>query len=180
MVGHALVSWPHRSLLAVEQLREQVRELVERRLPAGLLVCAHRGQRRRQQQYAFTRHEPFPPGKRLRPVDVGLGVPLPFLAALIEVTQLLDFAAVIPGPVQIQRHIDIDLAADAADLLLVNEVDGVEVTKSSPVIGKNPVHHPCGVQDLVPGRDFDCRWLGHRPTVQSIIAINCANCQCCG
>src|SRR4029077_10971769 len=90
-----------RRLLAVQQLRDQVRELVPRRLPAGLLVGAHLGEEAREQGRADLRHEPFVARQRSRPVEVLLGVPLAALAALVERARLLELAAVFPGPLQL-------------------------------------------------------------------------------
>ena len=101
-----------RRLLAVQELRERVRELVERGLAAGRLVGAHA-----RSGSTAGAAGPRAAGTTRRAGTACdqsmsvLGVPLPLLAALVEGAQLLDLAAVLPGPVQVERHVDVELAA---------------------------------------------------------------------
>ena len=100
-----------RRLLAVEELRHRVRELVPRRLAAGVVVGADRSEHAGQERRALFWQEPFLARHRRRPVEVGLGVPLRALAALVELAQLAHLAAVLPGPVQVQRDVDVNVPA---------------------------------------------------------------------
>jgi hypothetical protein len=126
-------------LLAVQQLRDRIGELVDRGTLAGLLVRAHERQDGRQDQDVLARQEPLVERERRRPVDVVLGVPLPALAALVERAQLLDLVAVVPGPVQIDRHVDVELGAQGGDACLVDLHD-LEVTDLLPVLREDLVH----------------------------------------
>jgi hypothetical protein len=127
----------HRRLLAVQELRDQVRELVPRRFLAGRLVGAHLGEDRRHEQRADARQEPLVAREGMRPVDVRLGVPLALLALLVEVAELLDLVAVLPGPLQIEGHVDVELTAQARHLLLVDELDDFELAQQTPLLGQN-------------------------------------------
>src|SRR5262249_57246383 len=69
-----------------------------------------------------------------------LRVPLGALAALVEGAQLLDLAAVLPGPVQLERHVDVELRAQPLDLGLVDEVDHLEAADRAAVVLENRLH----------------------------------------
>jgi hypothetical protein len=85
-------------------------------------------------------HEPLFAGQRRRPVNVVLRVPLALLPALVERAQLFDLAAVLPRPVELERHVDVDLPAETRDLGLVDEVDDLEIADVAALFGKDPVH----------------------------------------
>src|SRR5204863_35378 len=85
------------------------------------------------------RQKPLAARERDRPVDVGLCVPLAALAALVERAQLLDLAGVRPGPVEIDRHVDVELAAQRGDPSLV-ELDDLEVPEAPAVVCEDLVH----------------------------------------
>src|SRR5262249_49098873 len=129
-----------RRLLAVQELGDQVRELVPGGLAARRLVGANLGEHARQQRGADLRHEPLVPGQRGGPVEILLRVPLAALAALVESAQLLDLAAVLPGPVQLERHVDVELLAQPLDLGLVDELDHLEVADRAAIVLENHLH----------------------------------------
>jgi hypothetical protein len=79
-------------------------------------------------------------GNGMRPVDVLLGVPLALLPALVERAQLLDLAAVLPRPVELERDVDVELLAQSGDLGLVDEVDDFEVADSCGGCREDGVH----------------------------------------
>src|SRR5262249_45888929 len=115
-------------------------ELVPGGLAAGGLVHPHLGHDARHERGADLRHEPLVARQRDRPVEVFLGVPLALLAALVERAQLLDLAAVLPRPVEVERHVDVDLLTQRCDRLLVDDLDDLEVTDAATVVGENGVH----------------------------------------
>ncbi len=128
-------------LLAVQELRHRVRELVARGVAAGRrrrrpCSCEHAGEERG----VLAREEPLIARERDRPVDVGLGVPLALLAALVELAQLFDLAAVLPGPVQRQRNVDVNALAQAGDLLFVDVLDDLEVLDHAALLGHQFFH----------------------------------------
>ena len=125
----------------MQELGEQVGELVPRRLAAGLLVDAHGGENRGQQQRARLGHEPLVARKRQRPIDIRLGIPLAFLAPFVEVAQLFHLAAVLPAPVKIERHVDIEATTQRGDRRVVDEVDYLEIAEDLTLIGKDLVPH---------------------------------------
>jgi hypothetical protein len=96
-------------------------------------------QDRRQELEALLREEPLVRRERRRPVDVGLRVPLPALPALVQAPQLLDLAAVVPRPVQVDRHVDVELAPEVRDAVLV-DVHHLEVAEVPPILRQDLVH----------------------------------------
>ena len=123
----------------MQELGERPRELVERGLPADVVVGARDGEDRGQDLEAFLRQEPLAARERGGPVDVRLRVPLAALAALVERAQLLDLARVRPGPTQIDGHVDVELAAQRGDPSLV-ELHHLEVAETAAMLCENLVH----------------------------------------
>src|SRR5690606_29503440 len=75
-----------------------------------------------------------------RPVEIALGVPLVDLALLVEVAQLLDLGAVLPGPVQRERSGDVGARAQARDLVDVDELDHLELAEALAVFLHELLH----------------------------------------
>src|SRR5262249_42716931 len=128
-----------RGLLAVEELGERPGELVERRGPTGGVVDARGGEHRGEDLQALLGQEPLVAREGCRPVDVGLRVPLAALAALVEGAELLDLAGIAPGPVEIDRYVDVDLVPQLGDALLV-DLDELEVPQPSTVFREELFH----------------------------------------
>src|SRR5262249_31432692 len=101
----------------------------------GRVVAARHVEDRGEQRAALLRDEPLVARQRDGPVDVLFGVPLALLAALVERAQLLDLAAVLPRPVQLERYVDVELRPQAFDLSLVDEVDDLELADPATVLG---------------------------------------------
>src|SRR5262249_20274178 len=88
------------------------------------------------------------------PVEVGLGVPLALLAALVERAQIFGVARVVPGPMEIDRAVDVQLLAQRVHPVFVY-LDHLEAADATTVLCQQFLIHGL-VLSLVWGYDSRC------------------------